>query len=65
MKQRVSEALDALVQTPVPFRGFVNKLKGFRNTYRIRIGNWRIIYGYDSKSKVIIIHDILTRKRSY
>ncbi|MEM2940028.1 MAG: hypothetical protein QW304_00530 [Thermoproteota archaeon] len=29
IKKRVSEALDALVQTPVPFRSFdVNKLKG-------------------------------------
>jgi mRNA-degrading endonuclease RelE of RelBE toxin-antitoxin system len=38
IKQHVSEALDALVQTPVPFRSFdINKLKGYRNTYRIRI----------------------------
>ncbi|MBO3797329.1 MAG: type II toxin-antitoxin system RelE/ParE family toxin [Thermoproteota archaeon] len=66
MKQRVSEALDTLVQTPVPFRSFdVNKLKGYRNTYRIRIGGWRIIYEYNSKAKVIIVHDILIRKRAY
>jgi mRNA interferase RelE/StbE len=66
VKKHVSEVLDALVQTPVPFRSFdVNKLKGFRNTYRIRIGDWRIIYEYDSKARVIIVHDILTRKKAY
>lgn len=65
IKQRVSEALDALVQTPVPFRSFdVNKLKGYRNTYRIRVGRWRIVYEYDSKTKVIIVHDVLSRERA-
>ncbi|MEM2172759.1 MAG: type II toxin-antitoxin system mRNA interferase toxin, RelE/StbE family [Thermoproteota archaeon] len=66
IKQRVSEALDALTQTPVPFRSFdVNKLKGYRKAYRIRIGRWRIIYEYDSKTKVIIVHDILPREKAY
>ncbi|MBO3842689.1 MAG: type II toxin-antitoxin system RelE/ParE family toxin [Candidatus Brockarchaeota archaeon] len=66
IKQRVSEALDTLVQTPVPFRSFdVNKLKGYRNTYRIRIGRWRIVYEYDSKTKTIIVHDVLSRERAY
>lgn len=65
-KHRVSEVLDALSQTPVPFKGFdVSKLKGLRATYRIRIGDWRIIYEYYSNAKMVIVHDILRREKAY
>ncbi|MBO3755352.1 MAG: type II toxin-antitoxin system RelE/ParE family toxin [Candidatus Brockarchaeota archaeon] len=48
IKQRVSEALDVLVRTPVPFKSFdVNKLKDYRNTYVIRVSRWKIVYEYD------------------
>lgn len=65
-RQQVSEVLGALSHTPVPFRGFdVNKLKGLGNSYRIRIGDWRVIYEYHSKTKVVIVHDILRREKAY
>ncbi|RLE80936.1 MAG: type II toxin-antitoxin system RelE/ParE family toxin [Thermoprotei archaeon] len=42
VKQRVRKAIVILHETPFP-RG-VKKLKGFSNTYRLRIGDYRIIY---------------------
>jgi mRNA interferase RelE/StbE len=65
-KHRVSEVLDALNETPVPFKSFdVSKLKGFGDTYRIRIGDWRIIYEFYSRKKMVVVHNVLRREKAY
>lgn len=65
-KERVSEVFDTLSQTPVPFTTLdVKKLKGLGSAYRIRIGNWRIIYEYNAKAKTIVIDDVLRRAKAY
>ena len=43
--------------------GDVKKLKGQSNAYRLRIGNWRILY--DKTSNKIEITAILTRGFAY
>jgi len=42
VRQRVRKAIITLYETPFP-RG-VKKLKGFSNTYRLRVGDYRIVY---------------------
>ncbi len=65
-KERVAKVFDALSQTPVPFTTLdVKKLKGLGSAYRIRIGDWRIIYEYYAKTKTIVIDDILRREKAY
>ena len=63
---RVLEALDELSTNPIPFKRYdLKKLKGYKDTFRIRIGDIRIIYTIDWDSKNIIVHYIGPRERAY
>ncbi|MFQ6056754.1 MAG: type II toxin-antitoxin system RelE/ParE family toxin [Methanosarcinales archaeon] len=50
---RIDRSIQDLKENPLP-RG-VKKLKGANNKYRIRQGNYRILYEIDKESKLIII----------
>ena len=41
------------------------KLAGAEALYRIRVGDYRVIYGVDHPSKQIVIHYIRHRKDAY
>lgn len=41
------------------------KLKGSENEYRLRIGNYRVFYTIDDKTKVVAIFHIAHRKEAY
>ena len=63
---RVLEVLDELSANPIPFKRYdLKKLKGYEDTFRIRIGNIRIVYTIDWNSKSIIVHYIGPRERAY
>ena len=63
---KVLEALDELSTNPIPFKRYdLKKLKGYKDTFRIRIGGIRIIYTIDWDSKSIIVHYIGSRERAY
>jgi len=63
---RVLEALDELSTNPIPFKRYdLKKLKGYEDTFRIRIGDIRIVYTIDWDSKNIIVHYIGPRERAY
>ncbi len=65
-QQSVNEVLKALKVDPVPARLFdVKKLKGFRDTFRIRIGKVRIVYIIIWKDKAIIVSRISFREGAY
>lgn len=50
----------------MPFKAFdVKKLKGLRNTYRVRIGDWQVIHEHHPKETVVVVHDILRRAKAY
>jgi mRNA interferase RelE/StbE len=50
VQKRIGEALDALRESFAPVKLFdVKKLKGLEDTFRIRIGDWRIIYEFRRK----------------
>ncbi|MEB3755295.1 MAG: type II toxin-antitoxin system RelE/ParE family toxin [Desulfurococcales archaeon] len=60
------EALDKLSINPIPIRSYdIKKLKGFNDTFRIRIGDVRVVYTVDWSSKTIIVHYIGPRERAY
>lgn len=56
-KARVKHGIEKL-----PF-GDIKKLKGYTNTYRLRIGNYRVIYTYENDSIIIIA--VLPRGNAY
>ena len=57
IKQRMKKGIDGLPG------GDVKKLKGLDDTYRLRIGDYRIIFYM--KGNDIIIKDIITRGSAY
>ena len=60
---RVVAAINELVKDPYP-QG-VKKLTGFENTYRIRVGDYRILYNIYEDRLVIEIIRVRHRKEAY
>jgi mRNA interferase RelE/StbE len=57
--QRVEEAFDRLANEPRP-RG-VLKLQGPVDLYRLRVGNYRVIYAVFDRERIVKIVDVLRR----
>ncbi|MGB9758923.1 MAG: type II toxin-antitoxin system RelE family toxin [Thermoproteota archaeon] len=65
-KNKIKEVLSILSNDPLPFRKLdVVKLKGYENTYRIRIGNLRIVYEVNWIERKITIHFVGPRDEAY
>ena len=47
-KQRIKNAIEEL---PI---GDIKALKGSKNSYRLRVGNWRIIFSYPENDTALI-----------
>jgi len=60
---RLKARIDALAENPRP-RG-VEKLKGEDDLYRIRVGDYRVIYQVRDKALIILIVMIGDRKQVY
>jgi len=41
------------------------KLKGTEGLYRVRVGDYRIIYEVDASAKIILIHYVRHRREVY
>ena len=66
IRKRAIEAIDALQESLAPIKLFdVKKLKGQQDTFRIRIGEWRIIYEFKRKEPIIVVYEIAPRGRAY
>lgn len=61
--KRIDKIITTLIQNPFP-SGTV-KLKGFENFYRVRIGDYRIIYNINHKAQEIILIRVAHRKDAY
>lgn len=65
-KTRIRETILILKEDPVPFRKEdVVKLKGFDSTYRIRIGELRLVYTVSWSERKILIHYVGPREGAY
>jgi len=64
--RRFSEFAEMLKVNPVPWREFdIRKIGGTENTYRARIGDYRVIYFIDKPNKIIHILKLERRERIY
>ena len=61
--QRIFPKIEALIAEPRP--NGCRKLQGFLNLWRIRIGDYRVIYSIDDAGKVIDIIAIRHRRQAY
>ena len=62
VRDRIREAIDSLAQEPRP-RG-ATKLAG-RDDYRIRIGDYRIVYAVDDPERLVLVARIAHRSAVY
>jgi len=60
---RVDKTIQLLAQNPLPPGS--KKLVGERNLYRVRQGDYRIIYTVDHKAREVRILGVRHRKESY
>jgi len=52
--RRIFKRVDALKEEPFPRQSI--KLAGAEQLYRVRIGDYRMIYGVDKEDRQVIIH---------
>ena len=60
---RVVRKLEALEENPRPFG--VEKLAGPEDLYRVRVGDWRIVYAIRDRELVVIVMRIGNRREVY
>ena len=60
---KILEAVESLRNNPFP-RG-VRKITGTERFFRIRVGDYRIIYHVDEESKIITIYHVRHRREAY
>jgi len=60
---RVLSAIDQLASDPHP-RG-VAKLSGAEALYRVRVGEYRIIYEVDTEAREVTVHYLRHRREAY
>ena len=60
---RVRAALDAL--NTFPSRGDFRKLAGRENQWRLRVGNWRVLFHPNFQDRVVVVLRVLPRSQAY
>jgi len=65
-RKRFREIFLILKRNPIPFRELdVVKLRGYENTYRIRVGDYRMVYEILWAERRIIVHHVAHREKAY
>lgn len=70
LPQNVQYRLEMIVfkelETDNPFElGYINKMKGYKDKYKIRIGDYRIGLTINQKQKIIICERVAHRREIY
>jgi mRNA interferase RelE/StbE len=60
---RILEAVEALADNPFPLQ--YRKLLGVESSYRIRVGDYRVIYQFDAQNKRVVIYHVRHRREAY
>ena len=60
---RIAEAIDALERDPRPHG--CKKMQGYESRYRIRVGDYRVIYDIEDEQVVVVVLRIRHRKDAY
>jgi mRNA interferase RelE/StbE len=60
---RVWQRFELLKQQPFPRQAL--KLEGSEGLYRLRVGDYRIIYGVDVQAREVVIHHVRHRREAY
>ena len=60
---RVWKRFELLKHEPFPRQAL--KLEGSEALYRIRVGDYRIVYGVDLQAREVVIHHVRHRREAY
>ena len=60
---RVLKRIELLREHPFPRQAL--KLEGSEELWRLRVGDYRIIYGVDSRAGLVVIHHVRHRREVY
>jgi mRNA interferase RelE/StbE len=60
---RVVAKLEALADTPRP--AGCKKLRGYKDHWRVRVGDWRVVYIIDDAAKTVSVTRIAHRREVY
>lgn len=60
---KVMQQIETLQDNPLPRQSI--KLAGAEQLYRVRVGDYRIVYGLDKETKQVVIHHIRHRRDVY
>ena len=63
VRSRLLAEIRPLKDNPRPNN--VKKLKGYDNTYRIRVGNYRVIYEIKDREMIVLVLSSIHRKDAY
>ncbi len=63
LKRRIETAIDGLSQNPRP--PGVRKLVGHERLYRVRVGQYRVVYEIDDKEHIIRVTRVRHRREVY
>ena len=63
IRSRLLAEIKLLENNPRP--NGVKKLKGYENTYRIRVGSYRVIYEIKDREMIILVLSSVHRKDAY
>ena len=61
--ERMRQAVRSLSENPRP-KGY-KKILGHDNLYRIRVGDWRIIYAIENEKMIVLVLEVAPRGRVY
>ncbi|MFM9969635.1 MAG: type II toxin-antitoxin system RelE family toxin [Burkholderiales bacterium] len=61
--ERILKHIESLIDEPRP--SGVTKLEGSKDQWRIRIGDWRVVYRIDDKEKLVDISVVRNRRELY
>ena len=60
---RIDRKILALAETPRP--AGCKKLKGYKDQWRMRVGDWRVLYVIDDAAKLVSVTRIAHRREVY
>ncbi len=60
---RIIKAVEALADNPFPLQH--RKLRGSERNYRIRVGDYRVVYQVDTRTKTVVIYHVRHRREAY
>jgi len=63
--KRIVEKIEILDKNPLSEELNVKKLASTKRSFRLRIGNFRVVFEVDFENKIIYIHDVGFRRSIY